>query len=144
MNIIGMRDIEDKICGFVRYTGMHVCYRVTPRYNGSELLPRGVEMEAISVEDSGKEICIHLFCFNIQPGVVIDYLTGESHAEYENEDSAASFAENSKLEQGNADSISSSESEDQSSVFVPSEGVTYMALLTNPSTIARKYGIIVS
>ena len=72
MNIIGMRDIEDKICGFVRYTGMHVCYRVTPRYIGSELLPRGVEMEAFSVEDNGKEICIHLFCFNVQPGVVID------------------------------------------------------------------------
>jgi len=57
----------------------HVLYRVTPYFFGQELLARGVEMEAVSVEDAGAGICFHIFIYNVQPGVTIDYGTGENH-----------------------------------------------------------------
>ena len=59
----------------------HVLYRVTPVFKGAELLARGVELEAFSVEDEGEGICFNVFIYNIQPGVEIDYRTGESRLE---------------------------------------------------------------
>ena len=61
-------------------TGNHVLYRVTPAFVGSELVARGVEMEAYSVEDDGQGVCFHVYCYNVQPGVEIDYATGENWA----------------------------------------------------------------
>ncbi len=54
---------------------------MTPYFKGSELLARGVEMEAYSVEDEGQGVCFHVFIYNVQPGVVLDYSTGESRIE---------------------------------------------------------------
>ena len=62
-------------------TNCHVLYRVSPYFRGDELIARGVEMEAMTVEDHGKTLCFHVFCYNIQPGIVIDYLTGDSWEE---------------------------------------------------------------
>ena len=59
----------------------HVLYRVTPFFKGDELVARGVEMEAWSVEDHGQGVCFHVFVYNQQPGVVIDYSTGDSRVE---------------------------------------------------------------
>ena len=59
----------------------HVLYRVTPYFKGNELVCRGVELEACSVEDRGRDLCFHVFLYNVQPGVRIDYRTGESRAE---------------------------------------------------------------
>lgn len=56
----------------------HVLYRVTPYFKDAELVARGVEMEAYSVEDSGKSLSFHVFIYNVQPGIEINYLTGES------------------------------------------------------------------
>ena len=56
-------------------------YRVTPIYSGLDYVARGVLMEGYSVEDNGEGICFNVFCFNVQPGVEIDYATGESHEE---------------------------------------------------------------
>lgn len=53
-------------------------YRVTPAFTGTELVARGVEMEAYSVEDQGRGVCFHVYCYNVQPGVEIDYATGEN------------------------------------------------------------------
>ena len=53
-------------------------YRVTPVFQGKELVARGVQIEAQSVEDGGKELSLNVFCYNVQPGVEIDYLTGEN------------------------------------------------------------------
>ena len=53
-------------------------YRVTPDFQGSELVARGVQIEAYSVEDNGEGICFNVYCYNIQPDIEIDYLTGES------------------------------------------------------------------
>ncbi len=83
LNVQGMLPYENQVADYVRETGNHVLYRVTPIYEGTDLLAQGVEMEALSVEDGGEGICFHIFAYNVQPEVVIDYTTGESWAEGE-------------------------------------------------------------
>lgn len=78
LNIDGMLDFENDIADYVKKTGNHVLYRVTPIFQGSELVCRGVQMEALSVEDNGKGIKFNVFAYNTQPGVEIDYSTGKS------------------------------------------------------------------
>lgn len=78
MNVDGMLPFEDMAADYVRETENHVMYRVTPVFVGGELVARGVLMEAYSVEDDGEGVTYCVFCYNVQPGVVIDYATGES------------------------------------------------------------------
>ena len=78
LNVDGMLPFENMVADYVERTGNHVLYRVTPVFAGNELACRGVSMEAWSVEDSGKGICFYVFCPNVQPGVTIDYATGQS------------------------------------------------------------------
>lgn len=73
-----MQIFELRVLNYVRDTGNHVLYRVTPVFEGSNLLASGVQMEAWSVEDSGKRVCFNVYCYNVQPGIEIDYATGES------------------------------------------------------------------
>ncbi|MDD3347737.1 DNA/RNA non-specific endonuclease [Oscillibacter sp.] len=79
LNVDGMLPFENLVADFVKETGYHVRYRVTPVYDGAELVARGVQMEALSVEDGGEGVCFNVFVYNVQPGVTIDYATGESH-----------------------------------------------------------------
>ncbi len=81
MNVEGMLPFENMVADYVKETENHVMYRVTPVFEGSELVARGVIMEALSVEDGGEGICFNVFCYNVQPGVVIDYATGNSREE---------------------------------------------------------------
>ena len=81
MNVEGMLPWESKVSSYVDDTGNHVMYRVTPDFRDDELVARGVMIEAYSVEDNGQGICFNVYCYNVQPGVVIDYLTGESREE---------------------------------------------------------------
>lgn len=78
VNTEGMLPFENMVADYVKETGNHVLYRVTPIFEGSELVARGVLMEAFSVEDSGDGICFNVYCYNVQPGVIIDYASGES------------------------------------------------------------------
>ena len=78
MNVEGMNPFELQVLDYVRSTGNHVLYRVTPIFEGDNLLASGVEMEAWSVEDEGRGVCFHVYCYNVQPGIVIDYTTGEN------------------------------------------------------------------
>ncbi len=78
LNVEGMLPFEDLIADYVKETDNHVLYRVTPFFEGDELVARGVLMEAYSVEDGGEGICFNVYCYNVQPGVEIDYATGES------------------------------------------------------------------
>ena len=73
-----MQIFELKVLDYVRDTGNHVLYRVTPVFEGDNLLASGVQMEAWSVEDEGKGICFNVYCYNVQPGIKIDYATGDS------------------------------------------------------------------
>lgn len=78
MNVDGMLPFENQVADYVEKTGNHVMYRVTPLYEGNDLVAKGVQMEAWSVEDQGMGICFHVFVYNVQPGIGIDYATGES------------------------------------------------------------------
>ena len=83
MNVEGMLPFENQVADYVKDTGNHVLYRVTPIYHDLDLVASGVEMEALSVEDGGKGVCFHVFVYNVQPGVEIDYATGQSALEGE-------------------------------------------------------------
>ena len=63
---------------YIRDTGNHVMYRVTPVFEGNNLVASGVHMEAYSVEDRGAGIAFNVYCYNVEPGVWIDYATGEN------------------------------------------------------------------
>ena len=76
-----MLPYEIEIASYLDGSVRHVLYRVTPYFKGNELVCRGVELEACSVEDRGRDLCFHVFLYNVQPGVRIDYRTGESRAE---------------------------------------------------------------
>lgn len=78
LNIEGMLPFENEVADYIQETGNHVLYRVAPLFEGSDLLAEGVQMEAWSVEDEGDGICFNVFCYNVQPGVDIDYATGEN------------------------------------------------------------------
>ena len=81
MNTEGMLPFENMVADYIRETGNHVAYRITPIYNGSDLVASGVQMEAYSVEDDGEGICFNVYYYNVQPGVTIDYSTGRSRSE---------------------------------------------------------------
>ena len=80
MNIDGMQSFENNIARYIKETGNHVLYRVTPIFKGSNLLAEGVLMEAKSIEDNGNGIEFCTFAYNVQPGVTIDYTNGDSYA----------------------------------------------------------------
>ena len=79
LNIQGMLPFENMVANYVEETDNHVMYRVTPIYEGDNLVASGVLMEAISVEDGGEGIRFNVYCYNAQPGIVIDYATGDSY-----------------------------------------------------------------
>ena len=81
LNTKGMLPFENMVSDYVKETGNHVLYRVTPVFEGKNLVASGVYMEAYSVEDDGDGICFYVYVFNRQPGVKIDYLTGDSVAD---------------------------------------------------------------
>ncbi len=78
LNTKGMLPFENMIADYVKETNHHVRYRVTPIFVGNELVARGVQMEAISIEDNGKAVKFNVYCFNVQPNIEIDYKTGNS------------------------------------------------------------------
>ena len=78
MNVKGMLPFEERVAKYLDQNDHHVLYRVTPVFTGKNLLADGVLIEAYSVEDSGAGICFCVYCYNVQPGIEIDYRTGES------------------------------------------------------------------
>lgn len=81
LNTKGMLTFEERIASYVKKTNDHVLYRVTPVFSGDELVCRGLTLEGWSVEDSGASVCFNVFCYNVQPGVIIDYATGDNYAD---------------------------------------------------------------
>lgn len=76
LNIEGMLPFENMVADYVKETGNHVMYRVTPVFVGNNLLASGVRLEGYSVEDNGEGVCFHVFAYNVQPGITINYATG--------------------------------------------------------------------
>lgn len=103
INIEGMLPYEEKTARYVDDTGNHVLYRVTPIFEGNNLVASGVLMEAYSVEDKGKGLSFCVYCYNVQPGVTINYATGDSHLsgktdKNQNKDSSGNKNDGSKQE----------------------------------------------
>lgn len=96
MNVEGMLPFENMVADYIKETGNHVLYRAIPIFEGENLVASGVVMEAFSVEDEGEGVCFHVYVYNVQPGVEIDYATGES---WETRDSASSALESQAEEQ---------------------------------------------
>ncbi|MBR1762183.1 MAG: DNA/RNA non-specific endonuclease [Eubacterium sp.] len=80
LNVQGMLPFEDEVADYIKDTGNHVLYEVTPVFKDSELLARGVHMQAQSIEDGGKGVSFNVYCYNAQPGIEIDYQTGDNKA----------------------------------------------------------------
>ncbi|MCC8126236.1 MAG: DNA/RNA non-specific endonuclease [Clostridiales bacterium] len=79
LNVVGMLPFENETAEYIKKTGNHVLYRVTPVFEGNNLLASGVLMEAKSVEDNGEGICFCVYLYNVQPGIDIDYTTGDNN-----------------------------------------------------------------
>ena len=81
-NVEGMLPFENKVAEYIKANkNNHVLYRITPIYEGTNLLVSGVQMEAYSIEDNGKGVCFNVYIYNVQPGITIDYATGNSSKE---------------------------------------------------------------
>ncbi len=80
LNVTGMIPFENAVANYVEKTNNHVLYRVTPIFEGNNLVASYVQIEAWSVEDSGSGICYNVLCYNVQPGITINYATGDSSA----------------------------------------------------------------
>lgn len=93
MNVNGMLHFEDKTASYIKNTGNHVIYRVTPIFEKNELVARGVLMEAYSVEDNGNGLMFCSFCYNVQPGIIIDYSSGESEADMTSDNNKDEYPE---------------------------------------------------
>lgn len=90
LNVTGMLPFENMVADYIKETNNHVLYRVTPVFEGNNLVANGVLMEAISVEDRGDGVEFNVFCYNAQPGISIDYATGDSHADGSNATASSS------------------------------------------------------
>ncbi|MCI8639526.1 MAG: DNA/RNA non-specific endonuclease [Coprococcus sp.] len=97
LNVEGMLPFENMVADYVKETKGHVMYRVTPIFEGENLVASGVEIEAYSVEDEGEGICFHVFCYNVQPGIEIDYKTGESKLAKKETADAGGSSKNGKV-----------------------------------------------
>lgn len=80
MNVEGMLPFEEQVARYLDKNDNHVLYRVTPIFEDDNLVASGVLIEAYSVEDTGAGICFCVYCYNVQPGIEVDYRTGESKA----------------------------------------------------------------
>lgn len=133
LNINGMLPFENQIADYVYQTSNHVRYRVTPVFKGKNLIASGVHMEAWSMEDQGHGICFNVYCYNVQPGVIIDYADGESQADPEYALEAPVTSEFKTEEQNN-----SSEAPDQMELSKkPDKNFHGYVLNTNTGKIHR-------
>ena len=147
LNISGMLPFENMVADYIKETGNHVAYRITPIYIGNNLLTSGVQMEAFSVEDKGEGICFNVYCYNVQPGVTINYTTGSSTGPTEQTNSSSSTTDSSvPAPKPNPTptpepEVSSEETTDM--VWIPNSGSKYhshsgCSNMKNPRQVSRE------
>lgn len=119
LNVDGMLPFENMVADYIKETGNHVLYRVTPIFEGDNLVASGVQMEAKSVEDKGKGICFNIYAYNNQPGITIDYANGDSYLTSSGKSGTASASSknssNSNKSSNSSSNNSSSDSKDTAS-----------------------------
>ena len=139
LNINGMLPFENMVADYIKETGNHVAYRITPIYNGNDLLASGVQMEAFSVEDNGDGICFNVYCYNVQPEITIDYATGKSRGPSNN----APTPTPSSSSPASSSQPTVSTNQDTTMVWIPSSGSKYHSYsgcsnMKNPSQVTRQ------
>ncbi len=131
LNVSGMLPFENIVADYIKETGDHVAYRITPIYAGNNLLASGVQMEAYSIGDNGESICFNIYCYNVQPGVKINYATGTSTGPTESTNSITSSVTSSApivsssapTPSPNSDSVASTE-HTAKMVWIPNSGTS--------------------
>lgn len=142
MNVEGMLTFENMVADYIKETNHHVAYRVTPIYEGDNLVCSGVQIEAYSVEDGGEGICFNVYCYNVQPGITIDYATGNSSGP---QSSTTSKPETTKA----AESVTQPPAEQPGNtdmVWIPKSGSKYHSRsscsnMKNPTQVSRSEAI---
>ncbi len=115
LNVEGMLPFEDEVAAYVERTNNHVLYRVTPVFEGQNLVASGVRMEAWSVEDAGAGVSFDVYCYNVQPGITIDYATGDSELAEDAQADAGGDGAAGEASGGSSDAGSGSSDETQQS-----------------------------
>lgn len=118
LNTEGMQPFELKVLEYVRSTGNHVLYRVRPIFEGDNLVASGVEMEGYSVEDEGKEVSFHIYAYNVQPGVIIDYKTGDNHLDSDYVTVSDKRTREKTIESPEEETSSDKKENDQGSIYI--------------------------
>lgn len=136
MNINGMLPFENMVADYIKETGNHVAYRITPIFEGSNLVCSGVQMEAYSIEDEGDGICFNVYCYNVQPGITINYATGDSTGP--SSESTESSTQTSETTNSNSNQTSSGEM-----VWIPKSGSKYhnnenCSNMKNPTQVTKE------
>ena len=136
MNINGMLPFENMVADYIKETGNHVAYRITPIFEGRNLGCSGVQMEAYSVEDDGDGICFNVYCYNVQPGITINYANGDSSGPSGNNTTSSKPS----AEQNN-NSVSSGDM-----VWIPNSGSKYHSRsgcsnMKNPRQVTKQEAI---
>ena len=136
MNINGMLPFENMVADYIRETGNHVAYRITPIFEGSNLVCSGVQMEAYSIEDEGDGICFNVYCYNVQPGITINYATGESSGP--SSETTETPSTSTEQNDNNDNQASSGEM-----VWIPKSGKKYhshsgCSNMSNPSQVTKE------
>ena len=136
MNIEGMLPFENMVADYIRETNNHVAYRVTPIFEGSNLVCSGVQMEAYSIEDDGDGICFNVYCYNVQPGITINYATGDSSGP----SSETTETQKPTTEQNNTNDNQASSGE---MVWIPKSGKKYhsnsgCSNMKNPTQVTKE------
>ena len=137
MNINGMLPFENMVADYIKETSNHVAYRITPIFEGNNLVCSGVQMEAYSVEDDGDGICFNVYCYNVQPGITINYANGDSSGPSSNNNTTSSKP---STEQNN----NSASSGDM--VWIPNSGSKYhshsgCSNMKNPRQVTKQEAI---
>ena len=131
MNVSGMLPFENMVADYIKETNNHVAFRVTPIFEGTNLVCSGVQIEAYSIEDKGDGIQFNVYCYNVQPGITIDYATGESFGD--------SIDDNEQAGGGNG----TEDSDNGEMVWIPSSGTKYHSKSTcsnmkNPKQVTKE------
>ena len=128
-NINGMLPFENMVADYIKETGNHVAYRITPIYQGNNLLASGVQMEAYSIEDEGEGICFNVYCYNVQPDVKINYATGASslaNSSSQSEEKPTTSSTSSSSQPDETPSTDNSQQDNSSqTVYVTATGKRY-------------------
>ena len=133
MNINGMLPFENMVADYIKETGNHVAYRITPIFEGNNLVCSGVQMEAYSIEDEGDGICFNVYCYNVQPGITINYATGES---------SGPSSESTETQKPTTDQNENNQTSSGTMVWIPKSGKKYhshagCSNMSNPTQVTK-------